>query len=201
VSAWTQEPQASGPRGQEPEAQENKAREAPAGRDPLVELAGRAIEAYISDGVTLKPEPIPGLEPRRAGVFVSLHLPDGSLRGCIGTTEGYRDSIEEEIVGNAISAATRDPRFFPVQSSELAGLDISVDVLGAAEEVDGPESLDPKTYGVIVRTADGRQALLLPDLEGVDTVEQQLRIVCRKGGIDYDRDHYRIYRFRVERHH
>jgi AmmeMemoRadiSam system protein A len=201
VSAWTQEPQASGPRGQGPEAQENKAREAPAGRDPLVELAGRAIEAYISDGVTLKPEPIPGLEPRRAGVFVSLHLPDGSLRGCIGTTEGYRDSIEEEIVGNAISAATRDPRFFPVQSSELAGLDISVDVLGAAEEVDGPESLDPKTYGVIVRTADGRQALLLPDLEGVDTVEQQLRIVCRKGGIDYDRDHYRIYRFRVERHH
>jgi AmmeMemoRadiSam system protein A len=171
------------------------------GRDPLVELARRAVEAYVRDGVTFEPEPIPGLEPRRAGVFVSLHLPDGSLRGCIGTTEGYRDSIEKEIVGNAISAATRDPRFFPVQEGELAGLDISVDVLGVAEEVAGPESLDPKVHGVIVRTADGRQALLLPDLEGVDTVEQQLRIACRKGGIDYARDRYRILRFRVERHH
>lgn len=178
-----------------PETQPEKA------PDPLVELAGRAIEAYVRDGVVMKPRPIPGLEPRRAGVFVSLHLGDGSLRGCIGTTEPYRDTIEEEIVANAISAATRDPRFFPVQESELAGLDISVDVLGAAEEVAGPESLDPRLYGVIVRTADGRQALLLPDLEGIDTVEQQLRIVCRKGGIDYERDRYRIFRFKVERHH
>ncbi|MCE5254638.1 MAG: AmmeMemoRadiSam system protein A [Actinomycetia bacterium] len=170
-------------------------------RDPLVELARRAIEAYVRDGVILEPEPIPGLEPRRAGVFVSLHLPDGSLRGCIGTIEGRQDGIEKEIVANAISAATRDPRFFPVREGELDDLDISVDVLGPPEEVDGPESLDPKVYGVIVQTADGRQALLLPDLEGVDTVEQQLRIVCRKGGIDYDRDHYRILRFRVDRHH
>jgi len=171
------------------------------GRDPLVALAGRAIEAYVRDGVTIDAEPISGLEPRRAGVFVSLHLPDGSLRGCIGTTEGYRDSIESEIVANAISAATRDPRFFPVHEEELAGLDISVDVLGPAEEVEGAESLDPQLYGVIVRTADGRQALLLPALEGVETVEQQLRIVCRKGGIDFGRDQYRIFRFRVERHH
>lgn len=171
------------------------------GHDPLVELAKQAIEAYVRDGVVIEPEPIPGLEPRRAGVFVSLHLPDGSLRGCIGTTEGHRDSIEKEIVANAISAATRDPRFFPVEERELAGLDVSVDVLGAAEEVSGPEALDPKVYGVIVRTADGRQALLLPDLEGVDTVEQQLRIVCRKGGIDHARDQYRIFRFKVERHH
>lgn len=170
-------------------------------RDPLVELAGRAIDAHVREGVTIGPERIAGLEPRRAGVFVSLHLPDGSLRGCIGTTEGYRESIEEEIVANAISAATRDPRFFPLEKDEIAGLDISVDVLGPPEEVDGPESLDPKEYGVIVRTVDGRQALLLPDLEGVDTVEQQLRIVCRKGGIDFARDQYRMLRFRVERHH
>ncbi len=169
-------------------------------RDPLVELAGRAIEAYVRDGVVLKPDPIPGLEPRRAGVFVSLHLGDGSLRGCIGTIEGNRDSIEEEIVANAISAATRDPRFSPVQSDELAELHISVDVLGAAEEVADPALLDPKAYGVIVQTEDGRRALLRPDLEGVDTVEQQLSIVCRKGNIAYGRDHYRIYRFKVERH-
>jgi AmmeMemoRadiSam system protein A len=169
--------------------------------DPLVELAGRAIDAYVREGVTVQPAPIPGLEPRRAGVFVSLHLPDGSLRGCIGTTEGHRESIEKEIVANAISAATRDPRFYPLGEGELEGLDISVDVLGPPEEVEGAGSLDPRQYGVIVRTADGRQALLLPDLEGVDSVEQQLRIVCRKGGIDFARDHYRIFRFRVERHH
>jgi AmmeMemoRadiSam system protein A len=141
------------------------------------------------------------LEPRRAGVFVSLHLSDGSLRGCIGTTEPYQKTIEQEIVANAVSAASRDPRFYPLEVAELGNLDISVDVLGPAEEVDGPESLDPKVYGVILRTIDGRNALLLPDLEGVDTVEQQLRIVCRKGHIDLDHDDYRIFRFRVERHH
>jgi MEMO1 family protein len=76
-----------------------------------------------------------------------------------------------------------------------------VDVLGEAEEVVGTEGLDPKCFGIIVKTADGRQALLLPDLEGVDTVDQQVCITCRKGGIDPDRDPYRIFRFEVERHH
>jgi MEMO1 family protein len=170
-------------------------------RDPLVELATQAIEAYKLKGVIVEPEAIPGLEPRRAGVFVSLHLSDGSLRGCIGTIEPRQKTIEQEIVANAISAATQDPRFRPLAEAELESLDISVDVLGPAEEVSGPESLDPKVYGVIVQTVDGRQALLLPDLEGVETVDQQLRIVCRKGRIDFDHDEYRIFRFRVERHH
>jgi AmmeMemoRadiSam system protein A len=170
-------------------------------RDPLVALATEAIEAYKLKGVVVEPEPIPGLEPRRAGVFVSLHLSDGSLRGCIGTLEPHKKTIEQEIVANAISAATQDPRFYPLAEAELDSLDISVDVLGPAEEVAGPEALDPKTYGVILRTIDGRQALLLPDLEGVETVEQQLRIVGRKGRIDIDHDEYRIFRFRVERHH
>lgn len=169
--------------------------------DALVELARQAVEAYVREHRVLHPLALPDVRPRRAGVFVSLHLPDGSLRGCIGTIEPTRDRIEDEIVGNAISAATRDPRFYPLTEAELQGLDISVDVLGEAEEVAGPADLDPKAYGVIVETADGRRALLLPDLPGVDTVEQQLDIVCRKGGIDRDRDGYRIYRFRVERHH
>jgi AmmeMemoRadiSam system protein A len=170
-------------------------------RDPLVVLAAQAIDAYVRGCVTIDPAPIPDLTPRKAGVFVSIHLPDGSLRGCIGTTEAHTGSIEQEIVANAISAATRDPRFYPVDEGELAGLDISVDVLGLPEEVAGPEHLDPKVYGVIVRTIDGRRALLLPDLDGVDTVEQQLRIVCRKGSIDPNHDEYSIFRFRVERHH
>ncbi len=175
--------------------------EADGRRDPLVSLAREAIETYVREGATIQPAPIPGLEPRRAGVFVSLHLPDGSLRGCIGTTEAHHGIIEEEIVANAISAATRDPRFYPVEQKELAGLDVSVDVLEAPEEIDGPEDLDPKKYGIVVRTIDGRGALLLPDLEGVDTVDQQLRITCRKGNIDPDNEDYRLYRFKVERHH
>ena len=170
-------------------------------KDPLVSLAREAIESYIRESKVIRPSlPIEG-EPRQAGTFVSLHLPDGSLRGCIGTVEPCRGSMEEEIVANAISAATCDPRFYPVTVDELSRLDISVDVLGPAEEVKDRKELDAKRYGIIVRTLDGRQALLLPDLEGVETVEQQIRITCRKGSIDPEADQYRIYRFEVERHH
>jgi AmmeMemoRadiSam system protein A len=174
---------------------------AKAGGDQLVALAREALEIYVRDREVLHPEPRPGLTSRRAGVFVSLHLPDGSLRGCIGTTQPTQPTIEDEIVRNAISAATRDPRFHPLRADELEGLDISVDVLGEPEEVGGAEDLDPQCFGIIVQTADGRQALLLPDLEGVETVEQQVCITCRKGGIDPERDRYRILRFEVERHH
>ena len=169
--------------------------------DPLVALAVRAIDAYVRQGRVIDPEPTPGLESRRAGVFVSLHLKDGSLRGCIGTIEPQTNSIEEEIVMNAISAATRDPRLYPVRESELSELDVSVDVLGPLERVRSVTDLDPRRYGVVVETRDGRRALLLPDLPGVDTVQQQLHIACRKGGIDPDRENYTIYRFQVERHH
>ena len=170
-------------------------------KDPLVALARKAIEAYIKDHEVIEPPPPAKGGPGRAGAFVSLHLPDGSLRGCIGTIEPYQESVEEEIVANAISAATADPRFYPLTAEELSGLDISVDVLGLAEEVKDVGELDPKRYGIIVRTLDGRQALLLPDLEGVDTVDQQLRITCRKGNIDPDTDQYLMFRFEVERHH
>jgi AmmeMemoRadiSam system protein A len=174
---------------------------AQADRDPLVALARKAIETYVRERRTIQPSPSGEGGSRRAGTFVSLHLPDGSLRGCIGTTEPQMESVEEEVVANAISAATGDPRFYPLTEGELSGLDISVDVLGAAEEVKGPEDLDPRRYGIMIRTLDGRRALLLPDLEGVDTVEQQMRITCRKGGIDPAVDQYHIYRFEVERHH
>lgn len=171
------------------------------GEDPLVALARQAVESYVRERRVLDAGLLPGLEQRRAGVFVSLHLPDGSLRGCIGTTQPTQPGIADEIVRNAISAATQDPRFYPLRPEELEGLDISVDVLGEAEEVSDTEQLDPKCFGIIVQTADGRQALLLPDLEGVDTVDQQVCITCRKGGIDPTRDKYRILRFEVERHH
>jgi AmmeMemoRadiSam system protein A len=175
--------------------------EAQGSSDPFVNLARQAIEAYVSDRVVIETPRGNEETPRRAGVFVSLHLPDGSLRGCIGTTEPHRNSVAEEVIANAVCAAAQDPRFYPLEKSELAHLDVTVDVLGLPEEVDGLDELDPKKYGVIVRTIDGRRALLLPDLEGVDTVEQQLRITCRKGGIDPVTDQYRLFRFEVERHH
>ena len=164
-------------------------------------LARQAIESYVRDRVIVRPATGAGGELRTAGTFVSLHLPDGSLRGCMGTTEPRMESVEEEVVANAITAATGDPRFYPLGPKELEDLDISVDVLGPAEEVTGLEEMDPKRFGMIVGTLDGRRALLLPDLEGVDTAEQQLRITCRKGNIDPDNDQYRLYRFAVERHH
>jgi AMMECR1 domain-containing protein len=139
--------------------------------DPLVGLARRAIEAYVREGVVIE------------------------------TPEPHRTTLEDEIIANAVCAATQDPRFYPLEKHELESLDISVDVLGPPEEVNGLDELDPKRYGVIVRTIDGRRALLLPDLEGVDTVEQQLRICCRKGGIDPVTDQYRLFKFQVERHH
>ncbi|MCZ7664987.1 MAG: AmmeMemoRadiSam system protein A [Thermoleophilia bacterium] len=168
--------------------------------DPLVALARKAIEDQVCEGTTPAPELPADAGPPRAGVFVSLHREDGALRGCIGTFLPTKSTLAEEVVSNAVAAATHDPRFLPVQERELEGLHVSVDVLEPPEEVSGPEDLDPACYGIIVRTDDGRQALLLPDLEGVDTVESQVRLTCRKGHIDPRLDRYRLYRFRVTRH-
>jgi len=168
--------------------------------DPLVALAREAVEAHVLRGEVIKAELPPGVGESPAGVFVSIHREDGSLRGCIGTYRPRQASVAEEIVHNAISAAGADPRFPPVAAEELGRLAISVDVLSTPERVTGLEDLDPDLYGVIVQTDDGRRALLLPDLEGIDTVEEQLALVCQKGGIRSAEESYRIYRFVVERH-
>jgi AmmeMemoRadiSam system protein A len=173
--------------------------------DPFVALARRAVEAVVIEGRQISPDgvetgPVDAESPGPAGVFVSLHMPDGSLRGCIGTFAPSRPTVAAEVVSSAVGAATRDPRFFPVRPDELAGMHVSVDVLQAPEDVEGLDELDPRSYGVIVSTDDGRQGLLLPDLEGVDTAERQLEIACQKGRIDPLRDRYRIQRFRVTRH-
>lgn len=168
--------------------------------DLLVSLARRAIETYVRLGQVTQAE-LPGAAgPPQAGVFVSLHLPDGSLRGCLGTIAPTRGSLAEEIVANATAAATRDPRFLAVSAAELPHLHICVDVLHEPEEVGGLEDLDPGRYGVILRAEDGRQALLLPSLEGVETPEQQIRLTCRKASIHPERDSYRMFRFEVTRH-
>jgi AmmeMemoRadiSam system protein A len=170
-----------------------------AAEHPLVQLARQSVEAYVIRGEILAPPEDPCEEMRgRAGVFVSLHSREG-LRGCIGTIEPVCDCVAEEIISNAISAATRDPRFNPVTGDELDGLDISVDVLTPAEPVQSAVELDPKVYGVIVQCG-GRRGLLLPDLEGVDDVHAQVAIALRKAWIRPD-ERYQMYRFRVLRYH
>ena len=134
----------------------------------------------------------------RAPCFVSLKTLDGELRGCIGTIEPARDTLAEEIVANAISAATTDPRFEPVEPEELSNLRYSVDVLFPAEEATMAD-LDPANFGVIVEDESGsRRGLLLPDIPGIDNVSQQIEIAARKAGIS-SAEPMRLYRFRVQR--
>jgi len=146
-------------------------------------LARQSLEHTVRHGGTL-PVP-PGLPPemldKRAGVFVSLHK-NGRLRGCIGTTAPTAGNIAMEIIRNAVSAGCEDSRFDPVQTDELPLLTYKVDVLAAPEPVAGPEGLDVKRYGVIV-SGGGRRGLLLPNLDGVDTVDQQVAIARKKAGI------------------
>ena len=169
---------------------------------PFVQLARRAIETFVREGQIIVPdEPSSTEEKQRAGTFVSLHDSRGQLRGCIGTFVPSPPSVALEIIHNAISAATRDPRFPPLRPEELVGLNVKVDVLSTPEPVSGPEELDPKRYGVIVQASEGwyRRGLLLPDLEGVDTVEEQIHICRRKAGIGAD-EPISLQRFEVERY-
>lgn len=171
-----------------------------ASEDPWVKLARRSLETYVKTGqrLTSLPEDLPTeMTTQQAGAFVSLHK-NGQLRGCIGTIAPTCENLAWEIVQNAVSACSRDPRFSPVRPDELDELEYSVDVLGAPEPVDSPAALDPKTYGVIV-SCGGRRGLLLPDLDGVDSVEAQLSIALQKGGIR-ENEPYKIERFKVVRH-
>jgi AmmeMemoRadiSam system protein A len=132
-----------------------------------------------------------------AGVFVTLHK-HGQLRGCIGTFEPAQRNVAEEIISNAINSATRDPRFSPVAPEELEDLEYSVDVLTPPEPVKDKSQLDPKKHGLIVERGS-RRGLLLPDLEGVDTADQQISICCQKAGISPD-EPLDLYYFEVKRY-
>lgn len=164
-------------------------------------LARETIENYLKLGKAIQPSfDLPNeLLNQQAGVFVSIHKKQ-ELRGCIGTFLPIQKNIAQEIISNAISAAVADPRFSPITTDELPSLDISVDVLNQPEQISSIAQLDPKKYGVIVKTKDGRAGLLLPDLEGVDNVEKQLSIACQKAGIDPSTDKIFLYRFSVVRY-
>ena len=168
--------------------------------DAYVRLARASVSSWVGEGKKLAlPEDLPAEMLRdRAGVFVSLHK-DGRLRGCIGTIQPARKNIAEEIVENGISAAVKDPRFSPVRPEELESLEISVDVLGEPEKIRSKDELDVKRYGVIV-TKGFRRGLLLPNLDGVDTVDEQLRIALRKAGLSEWEKNFEMERFEVVRH-
>jgi AmmeMemoRadiSam system protein A/AmmeMemoRadiSam system protein B len=162
----------------------------------LPALARRAVEAFVRDGLLI--EAPDGLFEQRAACFVSIKTADGELRGCIGTIEPVKQTLAQELIANAIHAATRDPRFAPVEAVELPGLRYSVDVLSTPEPA-AFEELDPAIYGVIVEDEAGlRRGLLLPDLKGVKTARHQVEIAARKAGIAPGTP-LKLSRFRVER--
>ena len=184
------------------------------GYDAHVEIAKAAIRAYVEKGdvITVTGEGLrfpdgrqcraPDIDAapllaERAGAFVSIKKL-GALRGCIGTISPVQDNLAEEIVNNAISACSRDPRFDPVRREELADLNVSVDVLSEAEPVNSLSELDVIRYGVIV-SKGYRRGLLLPNLEGVDSVEEQISIALSKAGINPS-EGYSVERFEVVRH-
>jgi len=170
---------------------------------PLVALARTTIERYVGEGRRINPPKELSREmERQAGAFVTIHR-RGQLRGCIGTIQPTCDNVAEEVIQNAISAATRDPRFPPVRRDELEELDIKVDVLGEPEPVHSLEELDPKRYGLIVQSKrqSWKRGLLLPDLEGIDTVEKQVYWTrYHKAGIADPDEPVQMFRFEVMRY-
>lgn len=167
--------------------------------DIYVRLARLSLETYVqSHGYAKLSDGLPeGLTQTKAGAFVSLKK-DGRLRGCIGTILPTQDSLAKEILRNAISAGTQDPRFSPVTVDELPDLVYDVDVLTTPERIADKTQLDVKRYGVIVESG-GRRGLLLPDLAGVDSVDEQIDIARRKGNIGRN-EKVTLYRFEVVRH-
>lgn len=172
---------------------------------PYADLARYTVEKYVKEGVMIRPEEFTAEKnltcdaefSKSAGVFVSIKK-NGELRGCIGTISPTCDNVLEEIIQNAISASSSDPRFDPVRAAELSQLEFSVDVLGDPEPIQSEEELDVKKYGVIV-SRGYRRGLLLPDLEGVDTEHEQVSIALRKAGIS-PAEQYEMQRFEVKRY-
>ncbi|MDP2864455.1 MAG: AMMECR1 domain-containing protein [bacterium] len=200
--------------------------------DQYILLAKSAIEIYIKEGKIISPpEDLPGeFLTRMAGTFVTI-MKGGELRGCIGTYLPTKINIAQEIIHNAVAAATEDYRFDPIQKTELPYLSYTVYILSYPELVmevdpakwDSPkirkilfDRVNPKKFGIIVKTTpfvypnedvewfDGRvpfkSGLLLPDLEGIDTIEQQISIACQKGGINPEKEKIIIYRFTVKKY-
>lgn len=162
----------------------------------IKKLAQQAVETYLRKERIIKTKTDHPFLEQKAAAFVSLKI-NNQLRGCLGTIMPQQENLAKEIVANAIRAATEDYRFSPVQVQELAQISYSVDVLSDLTPVKNVKELDPKKYGVLVQQG-AMQGLLLPDLDGVETVKQQLDIVKHKAGIFSDEE-LQIYKFEVQR--
>lgn len=183
------------PRGTEP--QENSP---PRDEGRITELARNAVEAYILGGRVVEPPSFPETSPlgSPSACFVCIKTVGRELRGCIGTVEPEHSTLAEEVIANAVKAATRDPRFRPVSGDELPSLLYSVDVLGSLEPARF-EDLNPAAFGVVVTDRSGsRRGLLLPDIESIETAGQQVGVAARKAGIKPG-EPLRLYRFRTRR--
>jgi len=182
---------------------------------PLVLLAKKAVETFIKEGKIISPfQNLPEeFLSRKAGTFVTIEK-DDRLRGCIGTFLPTQENIAQEVIRNAIAAATEDYRFGSIQKEELPYLFYTVYILNQPELVKDIKVLNPKKYGIIVTTFPispsgnvvfnghfiPKRGLLLPNLEGIDTVEKQISIACQKAGIDPTREKIIIYKFTVEKY-
>ncbi|MCD6500734.1 AmmeMemoRadiSam system protein A [bacterium] len=171
--------------------------------NPFIELAKKAVENYIKKGEIIDvPDNLPReILEKKSGTFVTIKK-SGQLRGCIGTYLPTRENIAEEIIRNAIAAATQDYRFDAVQKEELPYLSYTVYILDKPEQIKDISELDPKKYGILIKTLDfpPKSALLLPDLEGLDTVEKQLFAACQKAGINPEKEKIVIYKFSAKKY-
>lgn len=180
----------------------------------LAKLAKKTVEEYVKNNKTIKPELVLNSDfeflKREAGTFVTLKK-NGDLRACIGTFLPTQDNVAQEVIHNAIGAATRDHRFGAVSEEELPNLSYEVQILSKPEEIESEEDLNPKRYGILVKSIPvgsedvslkqrAKSGLLLPDLEGIDTSEKQITVALRKAGIT-DRKRVKIWRFTTEKYH
>ena len=164
---------------------------------PLVKLASQSVKYFIETGESLPyRDTLTDNFKQKAGTFVTIRN-QGSLRGCIGTLSPKYKNLAEEVIRNAIRSANEDPRFDPIEKKELAFLTFSVDVLTPLEKINDLENHNVKQFGLIVR-GEGKQGVLLPDLENINSAKQQLEVCLKKGGFK-DSDTYRLFRFKVER--
>jgi len=164
-------------------------------------LAKQAVEKYIKEEKVLGSlKKLPAEFKKRAGIFVTIYN-NKDLRGCIGTFHGTKPNLAEEIIDNAIMAATRDWRFESITKEELSRLSYEVSVLEKPEQIKDIEELDPEKYGIIVKEqSSGRSALLLPELEGLDTIEKQLDACYMKSGIDPGAKQVVIHKFKTTKY-
>jgi len=162
-------------------------------------LAKEAVQTYLQKGVIITPKSdLPEEMFEKAGVFVTIEK-DGKLRGCIGTFLPTKENIAQEIIANAIATATEDYRFGIIKKEELSHLSYSVSVLKKPERVKDLSELDPEKYGIMVKTKN-KSGLLLPNIPGIGTKEEQIEIVCQKANIDLDKEKITIFKFKVKKY-